>query len=64
MRTTGEIISRQDVHIELCGIALIICERLHYLTEEQITPCMELLEEVRKMLTKLSISISTNSKLT
>lgn len=42
---------------------LIICERLHYLTKEQIRPCMELLEEVRKMLSKLSITISTNNKL-
>ena len=40
---------------------LIICERLHYFTKEQIQPCMLLSEEVSKMLTKLSLTLSSNN---
>lgn len=33
----------------------LICLRLHYLTAEEIRPCMLLLDEIRRMLTILSI---------
>ena len=33
----------------------LICLRLHYMTAEEIRPCMLLLDEIRRMLTILSI---------
>lgn len=33
----------------------LICQRLHYMTEEEIRPCMMLLDEIIRMLTVLSI---------
>ncbi len=37
---------------------LLICVRLKYLTEEQITRAITLCDEIRKMLTKLILSFS------
>lgn len=33
----------------------LICLRLHYMTAEEIRPCMLFLDEIRRMLTILSI---------